>query len=249
MQKAELDHVRNWFGSSLGDKVLEVEKAILDQLLPGFFGYHLLQLSVQQAPLYQSSPIQHKFDMGIIESDGSPFVARATELPLEGDSVDVVLLHHILDFCRDREQILREIARVSIPMGHLVVVGFNPVSLWGGWKVLAAAGKSAPWNASFIRAGRLMDWLNVLNFKIDRAQYGIYGLPVTRTFLKGGVPDYTRGISRGANWPFGAVYVIVARKQVGTMTPIRPVWRPQRAFGKLTVVRPTGRNMARNTRE
>ncbi len=230
--------------------MLDVERAILEQLLPAFFGYHLLQISVQNQALYGASPIQHKIAMGIRESDNQPFVARATQLPLEDDAIDVVLLHHILGFYHDRQQILREIARVSRPMGYLVIVGFNPLSLWGLYKPVAAVGNRPPWNASFIRPGRLMDWLNLLNFKIDRAHYCTYGPPVTRTFLKGRVPDYTRGISRRTNLPFGAVYVIVARKQVGTMTPIRPVWRPHTTFGKLTVVRPTGRGMAtRNSRE
>jgi len=248
-QTTELENIRRWFKSSVGAQVLSVEQAILEQLLSGMFGYHLLQISVQNTPLHDASPIKHKVTMGIKEADGSPFVAKATQLPLEDDSIDVVLLHHMLDFYQERQQILREISRVSRPMGHLIIVGFNPVSLWGLWKLVAAVSGDTPWNASFIRAGRLMDWLNVLNFSIDRAHYCTHGLPVNQSFLKGTVPDYTRGVSRKTNWPFGAVYVIVARKQVGGMTLLRPRWEARRALDKLTVVRPAGRGLtARNTR-
>lgn len=245
----ELDNIRQWFDFGIGEQVLSVEQAILDQLFSGMFGYHLLQISVQNSPLYNASPIQHKVTMGIREADGSPFVGNATQLPFEDDSIDVVLLHHMLDFYQDRQQILREISRVSRPMGHVVIVGFNPVSFWGAWKLVAALSGHAPWNGSFIRAGRLMDWLNVLNFSIDRAHYCTHGLPVDKWLLKGKMPDYTRGVSRKTNWPFGAVYVIVARKQVGGMTPLRPRWEPKKALGKLAVVRPGGRGLTtRNTR-
>ena len=59
-------------------------------------------------------------------------------------------------------------------MGHLVIVGFNPISFWGMWQSVAKFRGGAPWNGQYIRPGRLMDWLNLLNFEIDRAQYAIY---------------------------------------------------------------------------
>ena len=89
-----------------------------------------------------------------------------------------------------------------------------------------------------------MDWLTLLNFKIDRAQYTTYGLPMNG--YAGQVPDYSLGLSRNANWPFGAIYVIVASKQVGSMTPIKPLWQRERAFGRLRLVRPAvSRGIAR----
>lgn len=230
--------IREWFDSPLGNQIVKVEKAVLDQLLPAFFGYHLLQLSVQQSKLYDASPIQHKISLGLLEEDNEAFVAQATALPLEEDSIDVVVLHHLLDFYDSPQQLLREVARVSRPQGHLVIVGFNPLSLWGLVKPFGHLRGRAPWIGKFIRPGRLMDWLNLLNFKIDRAHYSTYGLPMNRAPFVGNIPDYSQGLSRKSNLPFGASYVIVARKQVGTMTPIRPVWKERRSFGQLTVVRP-----------
>ncbi|MDG2070971.1 MAG: methyltransferase domain-containing protein [Pseudomonadales bacterium] len=237
LSEASLDslrEIRSWFGSSIGIRVLQTEQAILDQLLSGFFGYHLLQASILNSALYGSSPIQNKFSLGLDGDHEVPVVARATELPFENDSIDVILLHHLLDFMDSPLDTLREITRVSLPMGYLVVVGFNPLSTWGLWKLPAAMMGRAPWTGKFIRPGRLMDWLNVLNFKIDRAQYCIYGLPFVRK--KARIPDHSKELSRTLNLPFGAAYIIVARKQVSTMTPIRPVWRPAQSFGRLSVV-------------
>ena len=87
-----------------------------------------------------------------------------------------------------------------------------------------------------------MDWLTLLNFNIDRAQFAIYQPPVPR-LMKGKTRDYSQGLSRHPNWPFGAVYVIVARKQVSRLQPIRPVWRTRQTLPELSVVRPASRDV------
>ena len=157
-----------------------------------------------------------------------------------------MLLHHLLDFVNDPKEILREINRVTIPMGHVVIVGFNPISFWGLWRGVARFKKRAPWSGEFIRAGRLMDWLNLLDFKIDRAQYAIYRPPFAR--FPGKVTDYSQGVSRGLNLPVGSIYVIVARKHVGAVRSIRPVWKRDRAFGGLSVVQTVKHDGLRSTR-
>lgn len=236
-----LIEIRKWFESPIGLRLLQTEFAILEQVLSGLFGYHLLQVSVQDGELFASSPIQHKVTLGLMAGDKSPFMARPTELPLGNDSIDVVLLHHMLDFIDSPQEALREISRTVLPSGHLVIIGFNPYSLWGMLKPFGSLLKVPPWNGRFIRPGRLMDWMNLLNFKIDRAQYCMYGLPLASK--QSNRPDFSKGLSRNTNWPLGAVYVIVARKQVGAMTPIRPVWRTQKSFGRLSVVRSANRNI------
>ncbi|XOV88395.1 MAG: methyltransferase domain-containing protein [Pseudomonadota bacterium] len=249
MADSSLEDIRAWFATPLGQHVVNTQAAALDQLLPGFFGYNLLQLGIQEAPLFGASHIQNKMTMGLRLSDNAPFIGQPTSLPFESDSMDVVLLHHLLEFSASPQQILREVARVTISMGHVVIIGFNPFSLWGLWKTWGRYQGKPPWVGHFIRPGRLMDWLNILNFKIDRTHYSTYGVPVYKPLFVGEVPDYSQGLSRRSNLPFGAVYVIVARKHVGTMTPIRPVWKSSRAFGQLTIVRPTSQGASRQPPE
>jgi SAM-dependent methyltransferase len=236
-----LSQIRSWFGSPLGEQLLQTEIAVHDQLLGHMFGYHILQVSVQEKSLFESSPIQNKMSLGLESKDQSAFIAKPTELPFEDDAADVVLVHHMLDFIESPQETLRELSRVVLPMGYLIVTGFNPFSLWGVRKALQLRTKTPPWNGKFIRPGRLMDWMNLLNFKIDRAQFCTYSLPYAA--LQGDKPDYSQGLSRKANLPFGAAYVIVARKHLGAMTPIRPVWKQQQAFGRrLSAVRTASRN-------
>ena len=249
--------VRNWFQSPLGQCVLATKERVLEQLLPAYFGYHLFQMSPQERPLFESSVIQHKVKITAdgsfqapVESDAvvsfdDAMAARVDQLPFAEDSLDVVLLHHMMEFSQNPQTLLREAARVSLPMGHLVIVGFNPLSLWGMYKPVGKLRKRLPWMGRFVPPGQLMDWLTLLNFKIDRVQYSMYGLPTVRSSQS--LPDFSHGLSRNANWPFGGVYVIVARKQTGSMIKMKPAWQ-NRAFGQLSVVPParpaTGRGMS-----
>jgi SAM-dependent methyltransferase len=238
----QLTAVREWFRTPLGNRLMAGQQAVLDQLLPGFFGHHLLEMSIQSETLVESSPIQHKIKLGISSVDRDSLIASGINLPFENDSMDLVLLHHMLDLFDEPQQLLREVSRVALPMGHLVIIGFNPYSSWGVWHQFARFRKSPPWNSSFFSPVRMMDWLKLLNFEIDRVHYSNYGLPVNNKAFINDVPDFSRGLFRDINLPFGAVYVIVARKHVGALTPIRPIWKQSRAFPQLTVVRPMGRN-------
>ena len=232
-----LESIQLWFTSDLGKYVLKTELAMLEQLLPGLFGYHLAQFSVQSRVMHGASPIQNKIIINL-NTTKAGLVSNPTQLPFANDSIDVALLHHVLDFAESPQKILRELARTTLPMGHIVIVGFNPMSLWGGWRTIVRSTRRrsiAPWNGAFIRPGRLMDWLNLLDYKIDRAQYSIFRPPVSQYL--GEVNDYSDGLSSTLNLPIGSVYVIVASKHIGAVRSIKPVWSWRQAFGRLGAVK------------
>jgi ubiquinone/menaquinone biosynthesis C-methylase UbiE len=52
-------------------------------------------------------------------------------LPFDSASLDLVVLPHTLELASDPHQTLREVERVLVPEGRVVIVGFNPASLWG----------------------------------------------------------------------------------------------------------------------
>ncbi|MCQ4062135.1 class I SAM-dependent methyltransferase, partial [Klebsiella pneumoniae] len=57
--------------------------------------------------------------------------AEFEELPFESQSLDMIVLPHVLEFSEDPHQLLREVERVLMPEGRVVITGFNPMSLWG----------------------------------------------------------------------------------------------------------------------
>lgn len=210
-QKLEL-----WFGQAVGKELLAQEQTLLDNWLETLFGYHLLQLSVcDQQVLYQSSKIKHKFCLSEQQGQGLA-VTDFQSLPLQSESVDVVLLHHVLDYTENPHALLREAARVLLPGGHIIVLGFNPFSPLA---ILNCCPKLS--STSCFSASRVGDWLSLLEFSNPTLHFGFYKLPFTRCCQGHETPWYFR-LPEKKQWPLGGFYGLLARKQPMTITPIMP---------------------------
>jgi SAM-dependent methyltransferase len=138
---------------------------------------------------------------------------ESSELPFASESIDLIVLPHVLEFAADPHQILREVDRVLRPEGRLVISGFNPASLWGARQYISRliGTPYLPRDGQFISLIRIKDWLQLLNFSLDRGHFGCYKLP-----LQG------QGISRmdflepmgNRWWPiFGAIFIVSAIKR------------------------------------
>ncbi|MEI7995282.1 MAG: methyltransferase domain-containing protein [Methylococcaceae bacterium] len=92
--------------------------------------------------------------------------ARAFCLPLQSDSVDMIILPHLLEFDTHRFQTMREVERVLKPEGLLVVLNFNPWSLWVRYQYLWDKKMADSWGGHFISRSRILDWLKLLNFEV-----------------------------------------------------------------------------------
>lgn len=216
-----------WFDSPLGQRLLAAERSLVDQMLARRFGYHLLQLGCADLLLHDKSPMGHKFSFRPWQAAGSchTAVAAVEAIPLASESVDLVLLHHALDFSAYQHQLLREVERVLIAGGHVVIVGFNPLSSWGLRNKLQFFRRGqAPWHASMLGTLRLTDWLKLLDFQVEQIRYGMYALPVNseRVIQYSGLLD---PLAAHLNWPTGGMYAISARKQVLPLTPVQTKWR------------------------
>jgi SAM-dependent methyltransferase len=212
-----------WFGTPLGEKLLATERRIVDAMLARRFGYHLLQLGCAELSLHDSSPMGHRFSFCAFAETNTRHsaIARGEEIPLGSESVDLVLLHHALDFSDQQHQLLREVSRILIAGGHVVIVGFNPISSWGIVnKMLWWKRKKAPWHASMLSTLRLTDWLKLLDFQVEQIKYGCYTLPVNSPAVIR-YSSFPESLANRLNWPTGAIYAIVARKQVIPVTPIQ----------------------------
>src|SRR5690606_15179093 len=121
--------LQDWFQTPLGQYLLEKERAYLDDVTPDIFGFHAIQIGLPAFNLLRESRITHRLR---VAPEGEPDVcARGHELPFATQSIDLVLLPHVLEFAQEPHEVLREVDRVMMPEGRLVIVGFNPWSLWG----------------------------------------------------------------------------------------------------------------------
>jgi len=224
---------QHWYTSSLGRRLAQQEKQIMDKYLPDLFGYFLLQCGCPEIKAekkagnwIRSSRVSSRFCIDYVVNQGVSCQADLSHLPMKSDSLDIVILPHVLEFSSEPHQVLREVERVLIAEGHVVILGFNPWSLWSVFRLFYFWTKPVPWNAHFLAASRVMDWLALLGFDVVQRQGYFYQPPIQNNNITRKL-GFLDKIGQKF-WPnLGAGYVLVAQKRVETLTPIRPRWRTQ----------------------
>jgi SAM-dependent methyltransferase len=218
-----------WFSSELGQSLAAEEAEQLETALPTLFGYYLLQIGRGADPTsyLDVSMIKQKIVVGCDNYDISGNVrlrSKPEALAIASDSVDVVILSHVLEFHPDPHQVLREMDRVLVPEGRIIIIGFNPWSLWGArhwfsrWK-----GENPPWCARFISPFRVKDWLKLLGFDVDVANTFFHKLPIEKRWVMRNSGFLS--VIGAKLWPaFGGAYILVAKKRVATLTRIPLKW-------------------------
>ncbi|HOX88327.1 MAG TPA: methyltransferase domain-containing protein [Burkholderiaceae bacterium] len=228
-----------------GRYVLAWEQAQIDRVVGDVFGYHALQIGLPQLDALRENRMPLRLRVG--EAERGPgqgaapcpaVVAGYEELPFATQSIDLVVLPHTLEFAREPHQVLREVDRVLVPEGQVLIVGFNPASLWGlrQWMVRLGAHPYLPREGQFIHLARIKDWLKLLSFEVQLGRFGAY-VPWARSeqwLARWGFLD--RAGDRW--WPvLGSLYMVTAVKRVRGMRLIGPAWkRPEAASPTLAPV-------------
>ncbi|HET8711568.1 MAG TPA: class I SAM-dependent methyltransferase [Spongiibacteraceae bacterium] len=234
--------LHEWFETDLGQAVLAAERRLIEPSLTNCFGYHLLQLGIDgDQSFFRDCRVQRCFKAGPVlpqstSEQSAPFVqCNFEELPFDTDSLDVVVAHHVVEFASDPYAMLRELYRVTVPEGRVVLIGFNPWSLLGARMVMGRLKDSSVWRNHWLSAARMLDWLQLLGFAVQDTKYGFHQLPLHRT-ARWGESDATWA----HHLPGGGIYMITALKQVAKFIPTRPLRaRPVRVLAPLPVAKPS----------
>jgi SAM-dependent methyltransferase len=229
----QLQSLREWCRQPLGQDLSFTEEQALCEVLGDIFGYHLVVLDPPGEPeSLDASRILHRVVLSRCHQGSgntTSVLAQPETLPLRADSVDAFVLPHVLDVSADPHQVLRETDRCLVAEGHLIILGFNPRGWWGLRRLLFGWRGRVPWSLKFVGLPRLREWLSLLGFDTLQARY-IFPHPPWH---------YGRERSEGRllqrlhheRWPlFAASYLLVARKRVATLTPVKPRWRPRRSL-------------------
>jgi len=234
-----------WLQSPPGRYLLAWEQAQLDRTVADLFGFHALQLGLPDLEGLRANRMPHRWVASDSLRQPEPLPLPAVDealstllplsagnalhcdfdaLPFPSQSLDLVLLPHTLELARDPHDTLREVERVLRPEGRLVIVGFNPASLWG---LRQSAGHLRqrlglggqlylPSDGEFIGYPRVRDWLRLLGFEVERGRFGCWRLPLRSEAGLARMAWLETAGARG--WPvLGAVYLIEAVKRVRGM--------------------------------
>ena len=237
--------LQDWFETPLGQYLLEKEQAYLDDVTPDIFGFHALQLGIPAVDLLRASRIAHRMR---IAADGKPdLYAKCHEQPLATQSIDLVVLPHVLEFAAQPHAILREVDRVMMPEGRLVIVGFNPWSLWGLRSSVGFSRDQYPWNGRFVSLLRVKDWLALLGFDVSAGRLVGYAPPFDSATVR---RRFNFMEPAGDRWwaVGGAVYLLQAIKRVRGMRLLTPKWQEEKTAREKSLIAAAKRQGAATSR-
>lgn len=237
---SQIIDLHTWFQTPAGRYLLDWEARHVNAAVADVFGYHALQLGLPSLDALAANRMPHQWlameDAGI--ADASPLRAVALQthfaaLPFPASSIDLVVLPHTLELTQDPHATLREVARVLVPEGRVVITGLNPVSLWA-WRQRRAhlyrrftdAELFLPDAGEFIGYWRLRDWMRLLGLDVESGHFGCYRAATNSEKWLTRLRWMDRLGERW--WPiFGAAYFMVAVKRVKGMRLLGPAWKPQ----------------------
>ena len=224
MQGVSSHKTQDWLQSPLGEALLQQEARVVEEALDGIFGEQCLQLGMwgDNRTFLRFTRTQRCALVAETATGEPSAIGEFHRLPIESDSIDAILLPHTLDFSDRQHEILREADRVLRANGHIVVLGFKPGGLWGLRRLIPGAGMP-PGADHLISDRRIMDWLKLLDMRIQGEHRYFFRWPLPRKSVSGSQKWERRG---QALWPeLAACYMLTAQKRVSTLTPVRSLWR------------------------
>lgn len=231
LEPLEKTSLADWFETDAGRYVLDWEHAQIDRAVEDVFGFNAAQIGMPGVDYLRANRMPHRF---IVGEAGSTLQASPSHLPLQSHSLDLLVLPHVLEFCADPHQVLREAERVLMPEGQIVIAGFNPLSLWGLTRLSRRRLTTYPWRGEFIGLLRLRDWLKLLGFELNGGKFGCYA----PAFVQERWLQRFRFMEKAGDrwWPIaGAVYVVRAVKRTAGIRLVAPPWRVQRREARALV--------------
>ncbi len=217
----------------------------LSSVLPKIFGYYIVQAGGpydKTSGLLNSSCIHNHIVLNPTPSSPLPqdliaMQCELDELPFLPESIDAIVLFHILEFSKNPKKILQEAYNTIINGGHLVILGFNPHSLWGISRWFKRE-KNSIWDSNWLNPNKLTHWLTKVGFQVGDYQT-VYFRPPRKDTEK---MLFIEGIGQ-ILWPYcGASYMFVAHKTSAEVKPISELKHivPQHQIDK-SLPKPTSR--------
>jgi SAM-dependent methyltransferase len=223
--------MHDWLATPPGQYLLAWERAQMAQAVSDVFGFHALQLGLPELDALEANRMPYRWlatqsEAELKISPRATFVTEFFALPFPANSLDLLVLPHTLELTADPHGALREVERVLVPEGRVVICGLNPVSLWGFRQRRSRwFGKSnlfLPPEGEFIGYLRLRDWLRLLNMEIEDGHFGCY-LPALSS--QAWLQRFGWMDKAGARWwpILGSAYFLSAVKRVPSMTLLNPL--------------------------
>lgn len=223
VNKVKSSVYKTWINGHSAQLLCALEAAWLKQYLAKLQGQQLLFAGIDLAPVFIHKLLRtHGFRMGLTwqrDCIDCHAYMQDNNWPLADCSVDIVVLQHALDFSQSPHQMLKEAARVLVPNGYLIIMGFNPHSVWGVVRAAKLFSSKLPWVLNPISVGRMRDWLTLVDMRVETVDMQAHIWP--SCLLGEALSLRINNLLAKQNWLPASTYSCMARKTIAGVTPIR----------------------------
>ncbi len=209
-------HLQAWYQTELGRRVARAEHRAVSEALASLGVGDIVGAGPLRVPLALRPTVRQ---WHVSPADGGDLVARPEQLPFRGQSVEALILSHVLEVSEEPGACLAQAYEILRPEGWLVVLSFNPFSLWGSRRALGALwGAGVPWRGRQWPASALSRYLQRRGFQALGVYYLAYQLPVEDVRFQarmGSWEDVWRRLGRPAA---GVQMTVACRREPGRLT-------------------------------
>lgn len=217
------DKYSSWHTQQSTQQLFFLESQWLSSLLAQHAFGNLLYLGCDQNIKKHLQYPQHKIVQGLLDWQGTErqadLVMELEHWPLADESVDFLIMQHLLEFSQSPHQLVREASRVISANGCALIVAHNPFSSWGLQQKLRWGSVNMPWIANAISASRLIDWFHLLGFSVEQ-RFSMAHLWPSQMLSPEKLTLCDQALAQQQIWP-GNVFMLLVRKRVMATTKVK----------------------------
>lgn len=214
--------LNEWFHSPKGRKLASAISEQLEDLLPRYYGVHLVQFGLEEHGNWlSSSQINNQHILTTFLSHRPHAVIAKLEgryLPFESESVSLIVLPLTLELVSQRQLFLQEINRVLTQDGRVLIIGLNPHGILGLRKKFRRTVLGIEKRKTLLSLVKLNKLLSTASFSLTHTHFFSY-TPFLKLNRKSSFFFEQLGKML---WPYpGNFYILEAKKKPSlSVTPI-----------------------------
>lgn len=238
-----LNAMELWYQSAPGQLLVQQEQAVLEPIMRHTLGEQLVQIGgPSDMSLCAASLVQHKTYVGLERHSvsGPRIQMNLSDLPLQPNSVDTLFMAHFLEVVEDPKHFLSQAFQVLRPGGQLLLLGFNPWSLWGIAQRRYSK-QGFPWCGHFYSSAKVKRWLRAVGYSVVASKTVCFR-PPTQDVRQAKRLLYMEAVGPLLLPYCGGAFLIIAHKTQPGMTPEPSFWRSKRVVVRNGYAEPTSRN-------
>jgi SAM-dependent methyltransferase len=229
-----------WQETVFGQSILNWEHSQLDQLTSNIFGYYALQLGLSQHDFLDKNRMPYKWHAQLIQAHKTSqlidlpidLILCPEYLPFASNSIDLLLLPHTLETVANPMQVLREVERVLVPEGRILLTCINPWRNFTAGLQKKKSNKPAS-DSDYVEHNerlshqRIIDWLKLLGFEVELLMFGAHSPVIQSPSILKKMTFWEQAMSNLLP-ASGAVFIVMAVKRVPSIRLLSPNWQTKK---------------------